>query len=89
MKRRKTAPYIWFNAVNLNGLYSDAPIKCTWDKNLKGYWSKKHDIGPTYPDRDPPGIIEFVSKSKAEVTAWTRGVQATMTMLRLWAGADK
>jgi hypothetical protein len=75
------------NAINLSGLWSKTPIKCTigidneaWDEEGNFNINPKK-LGTEIRD----GIIKFTSKDKNEVQIWTDGVLATMKMLNRWS----
>jgi hypothetical protein len=79
------------NCINLSGLYSKTPIKCSQNHGfcVKGdlYWNKEGDF-----DIDPNklgiekqyGYIKFTSESEQKVKIWTEGVISAMEMLKKW-----
>jgi len=84
---RKSLPrIIWANRLNLSGLYSTKPVKCTYDKESARWWSKDGDF-----DVKVLGVNCFdgyttCASSQRHVEYWTRGVKDTLHRLRVWAG---
>lgn len=73
------------NFINLSGLYSRVPVKCSKRKN-GAYWDKEgnvcaEELGLKCGD----GIIKFTSISEKEVALWTSGAMSCMRLLREWS----
>lgn len=82
LKRRPRV--VWAAKVNLSGLYSTKPIKCTW--NNGAWWDEEgnlgvNDLGLHVEDR----IITYVSHLESDVAMWISGARSVLTMLNDWS----
>lgn len=82
-------PVVYGGAVNLTGLYSNAPIECFWDEKLGSWFDEEgifkiSELGMA----KEPGRVTFSSSLKKDVENWILGVRATTLLLRDWAIFD-
>ncbi len=77
---------VYGNAVNLAGLYSAVPLKCTYRKDLKVWFDKEgnFDVEKLGLVRQL-GCITFASVRRKDVELWTSGVREAMLILRRWS----
>ena len=81
--------HLWMAQINLSGLYSNSPLKMTWDDDLEKYWDYRGDLSVEgvglYADA---GCITFASYKSLEVQLWISGVLSTMKMMQAWCSGD-
>lgn len=89
---RSQPEVVYANRVNLVGLYSPKPVKCTLTREFgeHTWWDREgefdvHKIG-TVADS---GCITFASLDYEAVVAWTAGAKAVLQMLAQFAGTGK
>lgn len=84
----KSKKVVYASRVNLVGLHSPTPVRCTWRPGLHDWWDKEGDFCVRKLGVDAQvGAVTYASLSKKEVECWVQGVEAAMSMLRAWAGA--
>lgn len=75
--------------VNLNGLYSDEPLKVKYDIESEKYWDNTGDFGVDGPGIDSSyGCVTYVSDDKSDVIKFIMGAAAVMHILRDFIGKD-
>lgn len=78
-----TTKTLYAAAFNLQGLYSQMPIKVTWDEVLESYWDKDgdFDIDAEGLDDSNPCCIKFAHKDKKIVQIWIDGARAACDVI--------
>jgi len=83
MKKPKV---VWVNMVNLAGLYSPRPIKCSYKADLKSWWSADGNVEAKRLGLErKDNCVIFVSKTKQDAVLWTKGAAAVMYLLHSWS----
>lgn len=83
----KTPKIIYAALINLSGLYSKRPVRCTYDENTKKWWSDNGNFDVHIVGLDGKGTnIRFSSTSEKEVQTWINGAEAVLSMIGRWAG---
>lgn len=81
---------LYVNGINLVGLYSKTPIKCSPSKkysSLTDYYdnSGNFSVDPNNLDINIDGRISFASENEHDIVMWTKGALAVLTMLSRWS----
>jgi len=76
-------------AVNLMGLYSNSPIKCSWSDKSDAWLDEDGIFSVAKLGLNTEqGRVTYASTQKKDVEIWILGVRATSFMLQNWATFD-
>lgn len=82
---KKTSKVIYANMVNFSGLYAATPVRMKQgDFDGMKWWDSTGDFDASLGIEvsQGGGSVRFGSKSREEVAAWGKGVQAAFQVIR-------
>ena len=74
---------VWGAFVNLNGLYSQKPLRGYWNKNLECWWGDKGEIEFNMLGVEIRGAVtSFASYNKKDVEVFIEGAKSIQMILK-------
>jgi len=84
-QRRAKPKVVFANAINLQGLYSSTPVKCTIPRKYADgkWWSAdgEFDVVQLGTYQEMEGVTVYAAIEQSRVEAWTEGAKAVLALL--------